>query len=176
MSRDLFFHYGLSICDEIGRRIALGDFKELNIIYNRVEQLKEIESKDSLDKLIDTNKTFINFKEKIENNIKEDKYSVIAEIKKASPSAGVIIKDYDPVDIANIYNKNKATSGFNCKRFLIIKLFLKIKDNENVDINPSLIQLSKEIKSLGTFGVILNLHSEIQSQIKIKVVAQEENQ
>ena len=51
-----------------------------------------------------------------------------------------------------------------------------LKDLENVNINPSLIQLSKEIKSLGTFEVILNLHSEIQSQIKIKVVAQEENQ
>ena len=56
-------------------------------------------------------------------------------------------------------------------------VFSKIlKDLENVNINPSLIQLSKEIKSLGTFEVILNLHSEIQSQIKIKVVAQEENQ
>ncbi len=51
-----------------------------------------------------------------------------------------------------------------------------LKDKENVNINPSLIQLSKEIKSLGIFEVILNLHSEIQSQIKIKVVAQEENQ
>ena len=51
-----------------------------------------------------------------------------------------------------------------------------LKDLENVDINPSLIQLSKEIKSLGTFEVILNLPSERQSQIKIKVGAQEENQ
>ena len=51
-----------------------------------------------------------------------------------------------------------------------------LKDLENVDINPSLIQLSKEIKSLGTFEVILNLHSEIQSKIKVKVVTQEENQ
>ena len=51
-----------------------------------------------------------------------------------------------------------------------------LKDLENVDINPSLIQLSKEIKTLGTFEVVLNLHSEIQSQIKIKVTAQEENQ
>ena len=51
-----------------------------------------------------------------------------------------------------------------------------IKQSEDLEINPSLIQPTKEIKSLGTFDVILNLHSEIQSQIKITVVAQEENQ
>ena len=75
----------------------------------KIENLKKTISLDSLNDLIDTNKTFINFKEKIENNVKEDKFSVIAEIKKASPSAGVIIKNYDPVNIANIYNENKAS-------------------------------------------------------------------
>ena len=50
-----------------------------------------------------------------------------------------------------------------------------IKEKENIEINPSLIQPSKEIKSLGTFNVILNLHSEIQSHIKISVIAKEEN-
>ena len=75
----------------------------------KIKNLKKNTSLDSLDKLIDKNRLFINFKEKIENNIKDNKISIIAEIKKASPSAGVIIKDYDPVKIANIYKTNKAS-------------------------------------------------------------------
>ena len=50
-----------------------------------------------------------------------------------------------------------------------------LKNFENIEIKPSMIQPTKEIKSIGTFDVILNLHSEIQSQIKIKVIAEEEN-
>ena len=75
----------------------------------KIENLKKTISLDSLNELINSNRIFINFKEKIENNIKENKFSIIAEIKKASPSAGVIIKDYDPVKIANIYKDNRAT-------------------------------------------------------------------
>ena len=39
-----------------------------------------------------------------------------------------------------------------------------------------MIQPTKEIKTLGLFDVVLSLHSEIQSGIKIKVIPQEENQ
>ena len=49
-----------------------------------------------------------------------------------------------------------------------------LKDNEKIEINPSLIQPIKEIKSLGDFKVIINLHSEIQEQIVVKVIPQEE--
>ncbi len=45
----------------------------------------------------------------VQKNISNKKFSIIAEIKKASPSAGIIIKDYDPVKIANIYDINNAT-------------------------------------------------------------------
>ena len=50
-----------------------------------------------------------------------------------------------------------------------------LKEAENVEIDPSMIQPTKEIKSLGIFSVILSLHSEIQSQIKINVIAEDEN-
>ena len=75
----------------------------------KIENLKKTISLDTLNELINKNELFINFKEKIEKNIKVNKFSIIAEIKKASPSAGVIIKNYDPVKIANIYNGNKST-------------------------------------------------------------------
>ena len=51
-----------------------------------------------------------------------------------------------------------------------------LMEKDKIDINPSMIQPTKEIKSLGTFDVVLNLHSEVQSKIKIKVIPLEENQ
>ena len=51
-----------------------------------------------------------------------------------------------------------------------------LKEKDNIEINPSMIQPTKEIKSLGSYNVVLNLHPEIQSQIKIEVIPQEDNQ
>ena len=48
-----------------------------------------------------------------------------------------------------------------------------LNENEKIDINPSLIQPIKEIKTLGTFKVLLNLHPEIQSEISIKVISED---
>ena len=75
----------------------------------KIISLKKDISLNLLNEFIDKNKTFINFKEKIENRIKDNKFSIIAEIKKASPSAGIIMENYNPVEIAKIYNQNKAT-------------------------------------------------------------------
>ncbi len=82
------------------------------IILNKKEKIDLLKKSISIEDLkikIEENKSYINFKKKIENNENINKISIIAEIKKASPSAGVIIENYNPVDIANIYNKNKAT-------------------------------------------------------------------
>ena len=75
----------------------------------KVDILKKSIDLKSLDELINKNQTYINFKKKIEDNVNNNKISIIAEIKKASPSAGVIIDDYNPVEIAKVYNNNKVT-------------------------------------------------------------------
>ena len=45
--------------------------------------------------------------------------------------------------------------------------------SEKIDVKPSLIQPLNEIKSLGTFKVKINLHSEVQAEIKIKVISED---
>ena len=88
--------------ENILEKIIIAKIKKINI-------LKKSISLDSVKVKIDENKSFINFKQKIENNINNNKISIIAEIKKASPSAGVIIENYNPVNIAQIYNDNNVT-------------------------------------------------------------------
>ena len=82
------------------------------IIKKKIEKIDSLKKSINLNSLIENinkNNLFINFKDKIKSNISNNKTSIIAEIKKASPSAGIIIDDYDPVEIASIYNSNNAT-------------------------------------------------------------------
>tara|TARA_B100001123_G_C14583787_1_gene739212 strand:+ start:70 stop:528 length:459 start_codon:yes stop_codon:yes gene_type:complete len=48
-----------------------------------------------------------------------------------------------------------------------------ILENDKIDIKPSMIQLSQEIKSLGSFKIKINLHSQVEAQLNIKVIAEE---
>ncbi len=48
-----------------------------------------------------------------------------------------------------------------------------INDKDGIEIAPSMIQLMDDIKSLGEFKVNINLHSEVQAEIKIKVIPAE---
>ena len=73
-------------------------------------------------------------------------------------------------EIKKLSTENKELYG-SVKPTEISKL---IYEKENVEINPSNIQPSKEIKSLGEFKVVINLHSDVQTQITLKVVPQEE--
>jgi len=83
--------------------------KIINIKSEKILELKKSISLETLEELIKKNISYVDFKDIIKKNVENKKFSIIAEIKKASPSAGIIIKDYDPVKIANIYESNKAT-------------------------------------------------------------------
>ena len=104
----------------------------------RIDILKKSINLDSLNKIIDKNMSFIDFKKKIQNNLINNKSSIIAEIKKASPSAGIIIDNYNPVEIAKIYNDNNVTclSVLTEENFFLGNLIhvSKIKDKINLPI------------------------------------------
>jgi len=111
------------------------------IIKKKVEKidlLKKTINVKSLNEIIYKNNSFIDFKNKIQNNLINNKSSIIAEIKKASPSAGVIINDYNPVEIAKIYQDNKVTclSVLTEEDFFLGNLIhiSKIKDKINLPI------------------------------------------
>ena len=72
-------------------------------------------------------------------------------------------------EIKKLVTENKELYG-SVKPTEISKL---LKEKENVDLSSSLIQPVSEIKSVGEFKVILNLHSEIEASIKIKVSPEE---
>ena len=73
-------------------------------------------------------------------------------------------------EIKKLSTENKELYG-SVKPTEISKL---INEREKVEINPSNIQPTKEIKSLGEFKVEINLHSEVQTEITIKVISQED--
>ena len=105
--------------------------------------------------------------EKIKNELNKkdlDKKNSAKEIEEKLKNKEYIIKKLS-TENRELYGSVKPTE--------ISKVIHEI---EKIEINPSMIQPDKEIKSLGIFNVSLNLHTDIQFKIKIKVVAKEENE
>ena len=98
---------------------------------SNMEKYKNSFSVEDLKKRISSYKNYLNFKDKLKKN----EVSVIAEIKKASPSAGVIVKNYDPKTIAKQY----LSSGASCLSILTEENYFKGK-LEDID------EVKKEVK------------------------------
>ena len=78
------------------------------IVQDKKETLnlvKKDKSLDSLEKKIKELNYFYNFEEKIKKN---NGVSIISEIKKASPSAGILVKNFNHIEIAKMYIDNGA--------------------------------------------------------------------
>ena len=98
---------------------------------SNMEKYKNSFSVEDLKKRMSLYKNYLNFKDKLKKN----EVSVIAEIKKASPSAGVIVKNYDPKAIAKQY----LNSGASCLSILTEENYFKGK-LEDID------EVKKEVK------------------------------
>ena len=98
---------------------------------NNIEKYKKSFTVEDLKKRISSYKNYLNFKDKLKN----DEVSVIAEIKKASPSAGVIVENYDPKVIAKKY----LNSGASCLSILTEENYFKGK-LEHID------EVKKEVR------------------------------
>ena len=82
------------------------------IIHKKIERIKICKKEYPKNKLFENVKdikNFINFTDKIKTRSSEKKISIIAEIKKASPSAGIILKNFDHLDVAKLYIENGAS-------------------------------------------------------------------
>ncbi len=96
-----------------------------------VEKYKKSYKIEDLKKKVSLYKNYLDFKDKLKNN----EVSVIAEMKKASPSAGVIVENYDPKAIAKKY----LNSGASCLSILTEENYFKGK-LEHID------EVKKEVK------------------------------
>tara|TARA_B100000401_G_C52113019_1_gene396737 strand:+ start:10 stop:468 length:459 start_codon:yes stop_codon:yes gene_type:complete len=113
-------------------------------LFASKENIKEVEKKKAELSKKDQDR------KKVAKNIQEKIQGKEYEISKLSTENKELYGSVKPTEISKILN-----------------------EKEKLEINPSMIQPVKEIKSLGVFKVNLNLHSEIQSQISIKVISQE---
>jgi len=111
------------------------------ILEKKKDQIKKYKKKYPINDLIKSLKNiknYENFNKKILLRTKEKKISIIAEIKQSSPSAGLIVKNFNYLDIANLYVANGASflSVLTEENFFLGKLqhIKDIKKNHNIPI------------------------------------------
>ena len=113
-------------------------------LYASKENIKEVEKiKTELNKKDQE-------KKKNAKQIYESLKNKIYEVKKLTTENNDLYGSIKPTEISKIINQL-----------------------DKIDVKPSLIQPLNEIKSLGTFKVKINLHSEVKAEINIKVISED---
>ena len=122
--------------------------------------------------LIAKKKALFASKKNIDNVEKIKKDLNKKDIEKKKTAKDIADKlDKKTFDVRKLCTENKELYG-SVKPTEISKL---IKELANIDINSSLIQPVKEIRSIGKFKIIINLHPEVQTNIFINVISDDKN-
>ena len=154
----------------------------IDLKKTQIEILKKKISIEELNAKILNFNNYLDFKEKIKKNIKENKLSLIAEIKKASPSAGVIVEDYQPKNIAKIYSNNNASclSVLTEENFFLGKLadISEIKQEVSLPvlckdffIDPFQIKLSKSFGADAILLILAGLNDDLALKLYNEAIA-----
>ena len=154
----------------------------IDLKKTQIEILKKKISIEELNTKISNFNNYLDFKEKIKKNIKENKLSLIAEIKKASPSAGVIVEDYQPKNIAKIYSNNNASclSVLTEEKFFLGKLadISEIKQEVSLPvlckdffIDPFQIKLSKSFGADAILLILAGLNDDLALKLYNEAIA-----
>ena len=111
------------------------------IVEKKKEKIMSLKKNYSINNILENIKNisnFIDFKSKIIKRNIEKKISIIAEIKKASPTAGTLVQNFNPLNIAKLYVENGASflSVLTEEDFFLGKLdhIKSIKNNHQIPI------------------------------------------
>ena len=84
-------------------------------------------------------------------------------------------KIFDIINNSNYtFNKRAKENGELYGSIKPLELTKAIRSEKKIEIKPSQVDLSKEIKKTGSYEGTINLHAEIQAKIHIKVVKEED--
>tara|TARA_X000000368_G_C22994974_1_gene696179 strand:- start:874 stop:1332 length:459 start_codon:yes stop_codon:yes gene_type:complete len=83
-------------------------------------------------------------------------------------------KTYDIINNSKFtFSKRAKENGELYGSIKPMELSKSIHESKKIDIKPSQIDISTEIKKIGTYAAQINLHPEVQAKIHIEVVKEE---
>ena len=84
-------------------------------------------------------------------------------------------KIFDIINLTkNKFSKRAKENGELYGSIKPLEISKAIQNKSKVEIKPSQIDLNKEIKKIGSYEAIINLHAEVQAKIHIEVVKEED--
>jgi large subunit ribosomal protein L9 len=144
--------------------ILLENIKKLGKIGNKVK----VANGYARNYLLKNNKALVASKENIQifEKKKEELNKKNLEMKDAATK---IQKQIDKFELK--ISRNSMEGGALYGSLTIKEIIQNLETHNFKNISPNMIELKEQIKKIGDYNVIINLHAEVQASIKVKVVS-----